>query len=360
MPELKPLDHDTATQVQKRTHYGAGCRDEACRAAQSAYMREYTARKKREAADRDAAEAPAIAPAPEQPGTAASPAPMPRPTPPPAVSRTASIGATRRLQGLVFVGHAPEHLAQELGLPVDATWWLLIGIGPTNILDRTHKTIATAFKRLREIVPPESTHKARALALAEQHGWVSPFAWDDIDQDPKPAHLSNGVAVGSRNTKKQAALKATADVADEDLRPELVRTHTELTAALAEGSRLLAQVDAVRAEAETRRSVLEQQVTEASEALGRETAAHQNTRTQLEATEQELVELGKRWQDLSAESFDLKAERAKLASTVASATMPADPDLNLPTVTPETFVETHDDRSVSVTVHLHIGGVAQQ
>jgi len=51
--------------------------------------------------------------------------PHPRPTNPTMEGRTAAVGASRRLQGLAWMGYTPVELAHYTQISVDNIWWLL-------------------------------------------------------------------------------------------------------------------------------------------------------------------------------------------------------------------------------------------
>lgn len=225
--------------------FGRGCRCETCKAANRDYNREYA--RKRAQAKRDVqaktsgegtdhseavkdagpqAAAPSTPPAvspPEPHPQATTARPAPHPTPPDVTGRTAALGASRRLQGLIFMGYTPVELAQHTRISVDNIWWLLIQ-PPETILDVTHRTILTAYKELSLQPPAAEANQERRIGiersrlLAEEHGWASPFAWKNIDVDetitfpPSPTHTDD---------KSLARKLATARQTIKDLRIEL-------------------------------------------------------------------------------------------------------------------------------------------
>lgn len=358
MTNLRPLDHETATDRQKRGHYASGCRDQACRDAVAAAARDAKIRRIEAAAAQTTAEPSSEGEStePSSPAESASPSPeptaVPLPKPPVVAGRTASIGASRRLQGLVFAGHAPEHLAAELGLPLEITWWLLLGtpFAPEMISDRAHATIATGFKRLRDVVPAPSSHRDRAIALADINLWSSPYAWNDIDQDPTPTH-------GGR-TKKQAPVAIDTSPDHAKLREDLAQAQRALTSALAERQPLrdaLSAERALTAAAEVRIAEAGREVEAALaecrrclELLEAEKVAHSNTQSLLEAAESELVALGQKWQELAAEGARLKE--------VVDAPQPASSDDDVALFDMDTLTE--GMTNVTVNFHLHVGGSA--
>lgn len=193
--KILPGDHDAMTDSQRRSHYSVGCRHDLCRAAATAYQRE---RKRilRDKARNEAArvdETPTVdeAPAPDEPEIPATFTAGPTiPT-----GRLPATGATRRLQGLVFAGHSPVEIASATRISVDQIWWLLLG-QYAHVAELTHRIIDREFLRLRTSTPEpraETTTErtaitARCKALATEHDWAGPFAWNDIDNDTHPAH----------------------------------------------------------------------------------------------------------------------------------------------------------------------------
>jgi hypothetical protein len=56
------------------------------------------------------------------------------------------------------------------------------------VTDDSARRIATLYEQLRHTTPPNRTpgereNAARARAQACEAGWLSPWAWDDIDHD---------------------------------------------------------------------------------------------------------------------------------------------------------------------------------
>lgn len=301
---VKPLDHDTATDKQKRSHYGSGCRDQACRDAVAAYAREATARRKATAlamagvhkpsGGEESVEPPVSTPTPGTVSTASAPVPaspsetpavmavdppervVPRPLPAPTSveGRTTARGASRRLQGLVWLGYTPVDLALATQISVDNIWWLLFA-PPKTVKDVTHRIIATHYNRLK-IQSPEhpDLEVARNKVLAVDHGWAGPFDWDDIDTDAKPPH-------GNHRSSRAETLQARVDELEEelakkldysappapvdfDLRAELTQVQRELTGAL-------------------------QKATDRQAALELEQSAHAATKMNLAQAESELL-----------------------------------------------------------------------
>lgn len=226
-------DHDAMTETQKRSHYNAGCGHPECRAAKAAYQRELASRRATESDDAEAKakkndERLAIAHETAEELQADAPVrPAPMPTPAsfmtsegrggPVTVTTEARGASRRLQGLVAQGHTPKAIAAEVGLPVDAIWWLLIA-PPAQIQMTNHRRIADVFKILR-VSPPNTTddtpsarHANRAQALAEQLGWAGPFDWDYIDTD---ASTKVNISFGDPERLAEAIAAARIELAED-------------------------------------------------------------------------------------------------------------------------------------------------
>lgn len=189
--------------------------------------------------------------------TPSEPAPKPAaPVKPAEAGRTSSLGACRRLQGLIFMGYMPVDIAHQTRLSVDVIWWLLID-PPETIQDVNHRIIRDAFLRMRESAPtagdPEHRHLDRARHLAAGQGWTSPFSWANIDEDPAPTFQSN-IGAGTN-------LKAAHRVGE--LEGQLKRARTLIE------ERTQTGVDAIHA-------------------LDEERAAHEATRQHLEQTQDEL------------------------------------------------------------------------
>ena len=222
--KILPGDHEAMTPGQRRTHYGAGCRHELCRAAANEYQREYAQRKRTGATTRATAAAPTADPPAPDAQTASPTPPKPTAPPPTTTGHTPARGATRRLQGLVFAGHSPVSIASATRISVDEIWWLLLG-QHTTIPDLVHRVIDREFKRLRTMTPEpraataaeRNELTARCKTLAAEHGWAGPFAWEWIDTDDEPKYATTAGA-GTGLPKKTTA-PATPPVAVEEPDP---------------------------------------------------------------------------------------------------------------------------------------------
>lgn len=195
---ILPGDHETMSPAQLRGHYSKGCSHELCRKAKADYQRDRYAAKNSPRAVVATATKPTPATSAEEPATTPQPPAQPVPVP---AGRVRAVGASRRLQGLVFAGHAPVDIARATQVSVDAIWWLLLEQHAT-VSEVTHRIIDREFRRMRELLP-EPTGKtpaekdaatARSKRLARSLGWASPYAWTDIDNDSKPKHRSEAGA----------------------------------------------------------------------------------------------------------------------------------------------------------------------
>lgn len=182
-----PGDHDTMAAPARRSHYNAGCRHADCVQARKDYEADYAERKGRGEVRTYKRRIPG-----QQPPAAPQPAPEPDRR---SGVRVSTIGATRRIQGLMRVGHSPVAIALASQVGVDAVWWLALGKLDT-VDEVTHRVIDKAFRRLRQELPEPrvktaaSAEQLTALCreLAAEHGWAGPFDWDDIDTDSAPKH----------------------------------------------------------------------------------------------------------------------------------------------------------------------------
>ena len=95
-------------------------------------------------------------------------------------------GTVRRLQGLVAIGHSQASLARRLHWSLGEMLAIINGK-----LDRVAKSTVDSVEMLflelwAHPVTSETGDRVRELARAR--GWVSPLAWDDIDD---PTELPN-------------------------------------------------------------------------------------------------------------------------------------------------------------------------
>lgn len=96
-----------------------------------------------------------------------------------------AIGTARRVQALVAYGWGHSALAAHLGC-TDA-WMAQLARadarGSRGVLRRTAAQVAELYDRLTAQPPPTGRAAAYARTTAARNGWVSPWAWDNID-DP--------------------------------------------------------------------------------------------------------------------------------------------------------------------------------
>lgn len=98
-------------------------------------------------------------------------------------------GTRRRVQGLIVQGWSQSKLAVRLGMEVSNFGGLL---KREQVTASTHRAVAELFDELWDQTPTlvsrhDKTAYTRTLRYAKQQRWLSPLAWDDIDNDPTPA-----------------------------------------------------------------------------------------------------------------------------------------------------------------------------
>ncbi|MER7046728.1 hypothetical protein [Streptomyces jumonjinensis] len=121
--------------------------------------------------------------------------------PPPADLRdTDPTGTIRRVRALVAIGWPLAQLAPQLGLHQSALGRLARGHHPM-VRAATAERVAREYRRLARI-PGPSTH---ARSIARRNGWLSPMAWDDIDDpDTQP---ETDMQSGPLNRNQQGAAR---------------------------------------------------------------------------------------------------------------------------------------------------------
>lgn len=100
-------------------------------------------------------------------------------------ARTDAIGTSRRLQGLIAIGHSETVIASVLGLDQPTLAPILRG-QQSEVSTKTAAAVRDLFSLLW-MHPVPGSAGARSRALAKANRWVSPLAWDDIDDpDARP------------------------------------------------------------------------------------------------------------------------------------------------------------------------------
>lgn len=102
------------------------------------------------------------------------------------------IGAARRLQALVALGYSQRSLAQRLGI-MPANFTSLVHGTQPFVSVRTHRQVCDLYAELARRLPEPVTRSekgavTRAKKIAAKYGWVSPMAWDDIDDPNEKPH----------------------------------------------------------------------------------------------------------------------------------------------------------------------------
>ena len=99
-------------------------------------------------------------------------------------------GTVRRLQALVAIGHPQTTLAARLRVAPPAVSILIHG-RREFVATETYWAVAKLFSELWT-QPVDGSRGNRSRAIAKANGWVSPLAWDDID-NPKQHPNIRGV-----------------------------------------------------------------------------------------------------------------------------------------------------------------------
>ena len=94
-----------------------------------------------------------------------------------------STGTIRRVEGLLAMGWTHDEIHARTGIATRR----LLRDGSAHVTAATHRTIEDLFSRLCMTPGPSAANRARA----HRYGWVSPLAWDNIDD---PDETPSGVA----------------------------------------------------------------------------------------------------------------------------------------------------------------------
>lgn len=103
-------------------------------------------------------------------------------------TRISSRGTQRRIQALARVGWSMSKQADIIGMEPTNLHRILHN---TTVTVTTHRAVETMFTELWNQTPErvtqwDQTAYTRTVNFAKRHKWVSPLAWDDIDNDPAP------------------------------------------------------------------------------------------------------------------------------------------------------------------------------
>jgi hypothetical protein len=103
-------------------------------------------------------------------------------------SQVDGVGTRRRLQALIAIGHRPADLAAQLGRSVANLRRTMTG---ARVTARTAQLVSDLYEQTWDTAAPHATDAQREAsaavrAMAAEHGWRPPLAWDDIDADPDP------------------------------------------------------------------------------------------------------------------------------------------------------------------------------
>lgn len=106
----------------------------------------------------------------------------------------AGTGTRRRLQALVANGWTQGALAARLGMSTGNFNSLIHGhnrkAGAGRVLASTYRAVLALYEELWDQPAPLTRGRVRSQAVAKQHGWPPPLAWDDDtidDPDAGPA-----------------------------------------------------------------------------------------------------------------------------------------------------------------------------
>lgn len=99
-----------------------------------------------------------------------------------------ALGAQRRIQALVTQGWSLTKIAGLIDMELSN---MLLMLQRANTSASTHLRVAEVYERLWNVQPPHDEWRSRgaytrSVNYAHRHGWLPPFAWDDIDTDPAP------------------------------------------------------------------------------------------------------------------------------------------------------------------------------
>lgn len=103
-------------------------------------------------------------------------------------TRISSRGVRRRVQALVARGWSQSKLSAMVG--VERSNWSRV-MESDQVRVSLHIEIAELYSRLWNVEPPHAVWRdkisyARTIKYAQQHRWLPPLAWDDIDTDVEP------------------------------------------------------------------------------------------------------------------------------------------------------------------------------
>lgn len=106
---------------------------------------------------------------------------------------TTRVGLTRRLQALRAVGWSTAQLARLTGLTI-ATINHILTDDETPLRADTRHAILDAYRLAQHRLPPNPTAATQALIVQRRNaaaaaGWATPWAWHDIDTDPRPRSM---------------------------------------------------------------------------------------------------------------------------------------------------------------------------
>lgn len=120
-----------------------------------------------------------------------------------------AVGASRRLQGLQWMGWTQKQMSEESGLRPLAINRIINNKMEKIRLD-THTKISEVFERLAMTHAPVTPASTQARERARNNNWMPPLAWDDIDDpmcQPEEGSTAEPPFTQSREARKAAARK---------------------------------------------------------------------------------------------------------------------------------------------------------
>lgn len=101
-----------------------------------------------------------------------------------------ALGSQRRIQGLQVLGFTFDQIAEAANANRHTVWRVLT---EKTVEPKTRDRINKAYKTL--LRNPTGGASKRTAILSKRKGYVSPFAWEDIDADLRPVDAVVGAIV---------------------------------------------------------------------------------------------------------------------------------------------------------------------
>lgn len=107
------------------------------------------------------------------------------------VQAPTAVGIQRRVRALAALGYTFEAISQHADVHPEWLARMSRADVPPRVSQRIVETIAVAYEKLHDTPPPEDRWVVGRRSKSVRRGWVSPTAWDDID-DPAEDPLAEG------------------------------------------------------------------------------------------------------------------------------------------------------------------------